>query len=143
LTFDASAEEAAHAHANDESTAGYTCHYDTHNAGPASRYLAAGGIGLTGEGLALAAGAPATAFAATETGFVAEKAQNPPGPHFLNLIDNAHVWAGLAAVTAVSAPAFANVDYELVTPDADDATVGAFGYPLTAACPNGTVVNDS
>lgn len=143
LIFDESAAETARAHASDESAAGYTCHYDAQNAGPASRYLASGGIGLTGEGLALAAGAPATAFANAEAAFVAEKMQNPPGAHFLNLIDGAHVWAGLAAVTDVSAPAFANVDYELVTPDANDAAVGAFGYPVTAACPNGTVVNNS
>ncbi len=143
LTFDESAEEAARAHASDESAAGYTCHYDTRNAGPASRYLAAGGIGLTGEGLAFAAGAPPAAFANTEAGFVAEKTQNPPGAHWVNLIDNAHVWAGLAAVASASAPAFANVDYELVTPNAIDSVVGASGYPVTAGCPNGTVINGS
>ena len=143
LFFDEAVEEAARLHASDESSAGYTCHYDAHNVGPASRYLAAGGIGLTGEALALVAGAPAAAFANAEAAFMAEQTASPPGSHFLNLVDAAHAWAGVAAVVDASAPAFANVDYDLVTPDAIDAVVGASGYPVSAPCPAGTVVNDS
>jgi uncharacterized protein YkwD len=143
LTFDESAEEAARLHASDESANGYTCHYDAHNVGPSSRYLASGGIGLTGEGIALVSGSAAAAFAATEAAFLAEKAASPPGGHYLNLVDPAHAWAGLAAVTDASAPAFANVDYELITPNGVDAVTGASGYPVSAPCPPGTVVNNS
>jgi uncharacterized protein YkwD len=143
LIFDEAAEEAARLHASDESVAGYTCHYDARNVGPSSRYLAAGGIGLTGEALALVAGAPAAAFANAESAFMAEQSATPPGSHFLNLIDGAHQWAGLAAIADASAPAFANVDYELVTPNGADAVVGSSGYPVSAPCPPGTTVNDS
>jgi uncharacterized protein YkwD len=143
LIFDESAEEAARLHANDESSAGYTCHYDTKNVGPSSRYLAAGAIGLTGENLALVSGTGSVAFGYTEAAFLAEKTATPPGGHYLNLVDSAHVWAGLAAVVDESAPAFANVDYELVTPSAADTVVSAYGYGISAPCPTGTVVNNS
>jgi uncharacterized protein YkwD len=143
LIFDESAEEVARLHASDESTVGYTCHYDTHNVGPSSRYLAIGGIGLTGEGLALVSGAAAIAFNLTEGAFLSEKTSNAPGGHYLNLIDAAHIWAGLAAVVDMPAPAFANVDYDLVTPSAVDSIAGSYGYPTSGACPGEIVVNNS
>lgn len=142
LTFDESAEEVARLHASDESALGNTCHYDSHNIGPASRYLALGGIGLTGEGLALVSGPAAQAFGYTEAAFLAEKNQAPPGGHFTNLVDGAHVWAGLAAATFVSSPSFMNVDYEIVTPNNQDQIVGASGY-TNSGCPTGVVVNNS
>jgi uncharacterized protein YkwD len=143
LIFDESAEEAARLHASDESSANYFCHYDTKNVGPSSRYVAIGAIGLTGENLALVSGTGAVAFGYAEAAFLAEKTSNPPGGHYLNLVDGAHLWAGLAAVVDASAPAFANVDYELVTPNAADTVVGAYGYPVSTPCPAGTVVNNS
>jgi uncharacterized protein YkwD len=142
LIFDESAEEAARLHANDESSANYTCHYDTKNVGPSSRYIAAGAIGLTGENLALVSGTGAVAFGYAESAFLAEKMSTPPGGHYLDLVDTAHLWAGLATVVA-SSSTFANVDYELVTPNADDVIVGASGYPVATFCPAGTVVNNS
>jgi uncharacterized protein YkwD len=154
LTIDAVAELVARAHATDEatsSTTGYYCHYDTHNVGPSSRYLAAGGLGLTGEAIALpgsGVSSAAYAFQVAESSILAEKTETPPGGHFLNLIDTAHRWAGLAAVAVPSTNTvftggFYSVDYELVTPDAIDAVVGAAGYPVTSTCPAGTVVNGS
>jgi uncharacterized protein YkwD len=143
LIFDESAEEAARLHASDESSANYVCHYDTKNVGPSSRYVAIGGVGLTGENLALVSGAGAVAFGFAESAFLAENTATPPGGHYLNLVDTAHAWAGLAAVVDASAPAFANVDYELVTPTAVDTVVGAYGYDASTPCPVGTVVNNS
>lgn len=143
LIFDETAEEVARLHAGDEAANAYTCHYDAHDVGPASRYAAAAGLGLTGENLALAAGAPAAAFAAAESAFVAERTQTPPGPHFRNVTDAAHRWAGLAAVPYAAAPAFAAVDQELVTPDAVDGVAGAAGYAADASCPPGIVANGS
>lgn len=144
LIFDESAEEVARLHASDESAVGYTCHYDTHNVGPASRYLAVGGIGLTGEGLALAGGATANSgFQVAEAAFLAEKTESPPGAHYLNVVDVAHLWAGLASVQMVSSPGFWNVDYDFITPDDQDLVVGAAGYTNAGVCPSGTVVNQS
>ena len=144
LTFDESAEDAARTHAADESAAGYTCHYVTKNTGPSSRYLASGGMGLTGEALALVGGADATsAFRVAEGAFIAEKLLVPAGGHALNVLDPSHLWAGVAAVTVLSAPAFYNVDYELVTPSAQSVFVGASGYPIAATCPTGVTVNQS
>jgi uncharacterized protein YkwD len=144
LTFDESAEEVARLHATDESTVGYTCHYDTHNVGPSSRYLAANGIGLTGEGLGFTGATTLTAaFQLIEATFLAEKTLSPPGGHFTNLVDPAHVWAGLAGVEVVASPDFYNVDYDLVTPNGTDAVVGSSGYPTTGVCPGGTIDNNS
>jgi uncharacterized protein YkwD len=142
LSFDESAEEVARLHVSDEVAHQYGCHYDQHNVGPSSRYLAAGGMGLTGEGLGyiLSATTADQGFAGTESGFLAEKTQSPPGGHYANLVDSAHVWAGLAASVATGVT---NVDYELVTPNAQDSVVGASGYPATGVCPAGTVVNNS
>ena len=142
LTFDESAEEVARLHVSDEVAHQYGCHYDRHNVGPSSRYLAAGGMGLTGEGLGyiLSATTVDQGFAGTESGFLAEKTQSPPGGHYANLVDSAHVWAGLAASVATGVT---NVDYELVTANAQDSVVGASGYPATGVCPAGTVVNNS
>jgi uncharacterized protein YkwD len=143
LIFDESAEEAARLHASDESSANYFCHYDTKNVGPSSRYVAAGSIGLTGEALAFVSGTGSVAFGIAEAAFLGEKTSTPPGGHYLNVVDTAHLWAGLAAVDASVPRAFANVDYELVTPNATDTIVGASGYPLSSLCPAGTVVNNS
>jgi uncharacterized protein YkwD len=154
LTFDGVAELVARAHAIDEvtsSTTGYYCHYDTHNTGPSSRYLAAGGLGLTGEGLGMPGSgvtSATSAFQLTESGFLAERTETPPGGHFLNLVDTAHRWAGLAAIavpasSTVFTGGFFAVDYELITPDAVDTAVGAAGYEVTSMCPPGTVLNDS
>jgi uncharacterized protein YkwD len=144
LVADAAAEEIARLHASDESNAAYTCHYDTHNIGPASRYLAIGGLGLTGEGLGLTYGPDAaSAFAANEAAMLAEQSQTPTGGHYVNLIDPSHQWAGIAAIAEPSAAGFFNVDYELVTPNGVSATVGASGYPTTGVCPPGTTNNGS
>ncbi len=142
LIFDESAEEAARLHASDESSANYFCHYDTKNVGPSSRYVVIGAVGLMAESLALVSGTGTLAFGYAEAAFLAEKTQTPPGGHYLNVVDTAHQWAGLAAVNATT-PGFANVDYELVTPNAADTVVGASGYPLSTPCPAGTVVNNS
>jgi uncharacterized protein YkwD len=144
LIFDESAEEVARLHAGDESGQGYTCHYDTKNVGPSSRYLGQSGMGLTGEAIDenVASGA-ASSFQIAEGGFVAEKADSPPGSHYTNLVDSAHQWAGLAAVASVVYGGNYNVDYELVTPSAVDSVVGVSGYTNAGACPAGTIVNDS
>ena len=144
LIIDDSAEEIARLHAADESVAQYTCHYDTHNIGPASRYLATGGLGLTGEGLGLTYGPDAaTAFQANETAFLAEAAATPPGGHYTNLVDISHAWAGLAIVADPFASGFFNIDYELITPNGQSRFVGASGYPVDGLCPAGTAVNNS
>ena len=144
LIADESAEEVARLHASDESANAYTCHYDTHNVGPSSRFLAAGGSGLTGEALALSYGPDATsAFANSLLAFDAEGTQTPPGAHYLNLVDPTHAWLGVAAIAAPSAPGFFNIDDEFVTPDAQSAVVGSSGYPAGSTCPAGTTNNDS
>jgi uncharacterized protein YkwD len=144
LIFDESAEEIARLHAADATARGtFICHYDANNAGPSSRYLAAGGIGLTGESVGIAS-APdaATAFAFVESAFLNEKTAAPPGAHFTNLADPSHRWAGIAA-SGPGALAFNfNVDYELVTPSAQGSSAGASGY-TAAGCPAGIVDNNS
>jgi uncharacterized protein YkwD len=151
LIFDESAEEVARLHATDEVDADYYCHYDTHNVGPSSRYLAIGGIGLTGEAL----GAPGSgmisasqAFSVMEAAVLAEKAQLPPGGHYTNLVDSAHLWAGLAAAAwpindAKYPSGFYAVDYDLITPSAQDTIVGSSGYPVTTGCPVSITDNGS
>jgi hypothetical protein len=154
LIFDATTEAVARAHATDEasrSSGAYYCHYDTRNVGPSSRYLAAGGIGLTGENLAFPGSGVTTATAAfrdAESSFLSEKSAMPPGGHFVNLVDASHVWAGLAAVgvpltDAVFSGGFYAVDYELVSPDPRSSTIASAGYPVAVTCPPGTVVNGS
>jgi uncharacterized protein YkwD len=144
LTFDEQAEEAARLHANDMAAQGYLCHYDTHNVGPASRYLQAGAIGLTGESLEDDIAANATvAFQVAESTFMAEKTQSPPGSHYTNNVDVAHLWAGLAAVPSAVFGGNFVVDYELVTPSGQDAVAGATGYTNAGLCPPGTAVNNS
>ncbi len=144
LTFDESAEEIARLHATDEATAGYSCHYDTHNLGPSSRYLAGGGVGLTGENLGLTYGPdPISALTSTESAFIAERANVPQGGHFLNLVDATHAWAGLAVSAYVSAPGFFEIDQELVTPNGQSNVVGSSGYPNGTSCPAGTTINNS
>ena len=146
LTFDESAEEVARLHASDEATAAYFCHYDTHNVGPSSRYLATGGIGLTGEAISSIVGPSSTSIAFTdaENAFIAEKTQSPVGGHYLNLVDTAHLWAGLAVATVPnSTPTAYDVDYDLITPSAQDTVVGSSGYPIANTCPAGTTDNNS
>jgi uncharacterized protein YkwD len=151
ITFDESAEEVARLHASDEVAADYYCHYDTHNVGPSSRWLQIGGIGLTGEALALPGSTVTTApyaFQVAESQFMSEKTTSPQGAHFLNLVDVAHVWGGLAATAFSNTDAkfpggFFAVDYDLITPSSQDAQVGSSGYPTTGACPAGTTVNNS
>lgn len=143
LIFDASAQEVARLHASDESAQRYTCHYDVRNIGPSSRYLAAGGMGLTGENLGLTYGPDAaSAFQANEDATLAERSTTPAGGHFLNLVDPSHQWAGLAAVAA-SVGGFFNVDDDLVTPNGDSNAVGSSGYPTTGNCPAATIDNES
>jgi hypothetical protein len=145
LAFDEAEEEIARLHASDESSATtYSCHYDTRNVGPSSRYLAGGGVGLTAENLSFdQAGSAIAAFAVAEAAFVGEKTESPPGGHYTNLVDVSHDWAGLAAAQSVEYPGFWNVDYELVTPSAQGAGEGVAGYPISGSCPSGTVVNES
>jgi uncharacterized protein YkwD len=150
LTFDEAAEEVARLHASDMALQQYACHYDQRNVGPSSRFLAVGGIGLTGETIGGSAGTttPAQGFAQIEADVVNEKTQSPPGGHYANLTDVAHQWAGLAAATN---PAWAgtqyagdyDVDYELVTPSAQDSVVASSGYPVASGCPTGTTDNNS
>jgi uncharacterized protein YkwD len=144
LIFDEDEEEVARLHASDEAAQNYTCHYDTKNAGPSSRYLGVGGIGLTGEALVLAgASSAATGLQVAESGFLAEKTQTPPGPHYMTLVDPSHDWAGLAAVQSVAYPGFWEVDYDLGTSTDQGSTGAPSGYPTDATCPTGTVVNQS
>jgi len=141
LTFDESAEEVARLHASDEAARNYYCHYDVRNAGPSSRYLTVGGTGLTGEQLDAPTGTTAVeGFANAEAAFLAEKAESPPGGHYAGLVDSAHTWAGLASI-AISGGF--QVDYELITPNAQDSVVGSSGYPVTSGCPTGTLDNNS
>ena len=144
LIFDEAAEEAARLHAADAVARGtFICHYDANGVGPSSRYLAAGGIGLTGEGVGIANATDATAaFAAVESAFLSEKSASPPGAHFTNLVDPSHRWAGLAAAGPSALTFNFNVDYELVTPSAAGSTGAASGY-TAAGCPAGIVDNNS
>ena len=148
LTFDESAEEVARLHASDEAGQNYYCHYDAKNAGPASRYLASLGLGVTGESLAMpgtGVTSASDAFAVAEQQFLSEKSNVPPGGHYVDLTDVTHRWAGLAAVPAPSDGTFYDVDYELVTPDGVSSQAPT-GYAVTTAlvgCPPGTVVNES
>lgn len=144
LIFDESAEEIARLHAADATARGaFICHYDANNVGPSSRYLAAGGLGLNGEGVGVANAADATsAFAAIESAFLGEKPAAPPGAHFTNLADASHLWAGLAAGGPGVLPFNFNVDYELVTPSAAGSTGGSSGY-TAAGCPPGIIDNNS
>jgi uncharacterized protein YkwD len=144
LIFDESAEDVARLHAADATARGtYICHYDASNVGPSSRYLAAGGIGLGGEGVGIATAADATAaFGSVENAFLSEKTASPPGAHFTNLVDPSHLWAGLAATGPSTLPFDFNVDYELITPSAEGSTGGASGY-ASAGCPPGIVDNNS
>ena len=144
LIFDESAEEVARLHASDATTRGaYICHYDANDVGPSSRYLAVGGIGLTGEGvgIAIATDAP-SAFQLIENGFLSEKTTKPPGGHFTNLMDPTHLWAGLAVSGPSKLPFNFNVDYDLITPSSQGSTGGASGY-TAAGCPSGIVDNNS
>ncbi len=144
LTFDEATEEAARLHASDLVANTYYCHYDTRNAGPSSRFLQVGGVGLTGEGIGGAGGVlnALTGFQQAENTFLAEKSESPPGGHYTNLVDSAHLWAGLGVVASTVPQAYV-VDYELVTPNAVDSVVGSSGYPVTAGCAAGTTDNNS
>jgi uncharacterized protein YkwD len=144
LIFDESAEEVARLHAADASARNtYICHYDANNVGPSSRYLAAGGIGLTGEGVGIATAVNAAgALALIEAGFLSEKTSTPPGGHFTNLVDPTHLWAGLAVSGPNALPFNYNVDYDLITPSAQGSTGGSSGY-TAAGCAAGTIDNGS
>jgi hypothetical protein len=143
LVFDTTAEEIARQHASIESANNYTCHYDAQNVGPTSRYLAAGGSGITGETLALSYGPDvASALQNAESGVLAERTATPVGGHYLNLSDPSHIWAGIAAIAAPSAAGFFNIDEEFVTPNGSSAN-SASGYPTTGSCPPGIVNNGS
>jgi uncharacterized protein YkwD len=143
LAFDTTAEEIARQHASIESANAYTCHYDAQNVGPTSRYLAAGGSGITGETLALSYGPDvASALQNAENGVLAERTTTPAGGHYLNLSDPSHVWAGIAAIAAPSAAGFFNIDEEFVTPNGSSAN-SASGYPTTGSCPPGIINNGS
>ena len=144
LTLDESAQEIARLHGADEAAGNYTCHYDTHNIGPSSRYLAAGGIGLTGENLGLTYGPDAaSAMQSTETAFLAERATTPQGGHFLNLADPTHLWAGIAVTPFTSAPGFFEIDEEFITPNGQSNVVGSSGYEIGSSCTTGTTINNS
>jgi hypothetical protein len=84
-------------------------------------------------------------FQTAETAFMSEKTQTPPGGHYTNNVDVAHLWAGLAVVpySATSMYVGASVDYELVTPSAQDSIVGSSGYIVSPGCPSGTTNNNS
>jgi uncharacterized protein YkwD len=143
LTFDEAAEEAARLHARDEAVNNYECHYDQHNVGPVSRFLNVGGVGLTGEALAALGGASSAlaAFQVAESAFLAEKSENPQGPHYLNLVDSSHAWAGLAAALEATQEAY-EVDYELVSPPSSIDSVVGTGYSLEY-CAAGITANGS
>jgi uncharacterized protein YkwD len=145
LIFDEDEQEVARLHASDEATQNYTCHYDTKDVGPSSRYLAVGGIGLTGEAIE-SGGVDASATAAfqqAESSFVAEKTETPPGGHYLTLVDASHDWAGLAAVPIAAEAGYWEVDYDLGTSTDQDSTGAASGYPIDVLCPPGIIVNSS
>jgi uncharacterized protein YkwD len=144
LTFDESAEEAARLHAGDMGNKNYECHYDLNDIGPASRYLAVGGIGQTGESISGGAQTASASFQYAEQSFMSEKAQTPPGDHYVNNVDVSHLWAGLATgITyySTAAAAFFWVDYELITPSAISSAATA-GY-TNAFCSSGIDVNNS
>jgi len=149
LIFDEAAEEAARLHAYDEANNGYYCHYDLHNVGPSSRFLNVAGLGLTGENLAMPGSGVTSAgqaFAVAEAQFLSEKSAS--GGHYEDLVDGAHVWAGLAAQPNQSLATFYAVDYELTTPDSIDSSVSSSSYevafgPSGASCPMGTTDNGS
>jgi uncharacterized protein YkwD len=138
LTFDESAEEAARIHATDH----LGCHYNLQNVGPSSRYINIGGMGLTGENVGQGAPGLSQAFQNIESQTLAEKTLNPPGGHYTNLVDVAHLWAGLGAVPNPSNPIVIDMDYELVTPSAVDSVVGSSGY-TNAGCPSQIIINNS
>ena len=148
LIFDESTEEVARLHASDATARGaYICHYDANNVGPSSRYLAVGGIGLAGEGVGITNAPDAlTALDGVESAFIGEKTLTPPGAHYTNLVDAGHLWAGLAASGPATLGSNANfnfnVDYDLITPSAQDTVVGSSGY-TAAGCPSGIVDNNS
>ena len=145
LIFDEDEQEVARLHASDESAQGYTCHYDTKNVGPSSRYLAVGGIGLTGEAIESGGidSSAAAAFQQAESSFLAEKTETPPGGHYMTLIDPSHDWAGLAAVPIPASAGYWEVDYDFGTSTDQDSTGAASGYPIDVLCPTGIVVNNS
>jgi uncharacterized protein YkwD len=141
LVFDEIAEETARLHATDETNNNYFCHYDLHNVGPASRYLAASGLGETGENLAATTGATsALGFSYAEDGFLSERSTNPQGGHYLNLIDSTHAWAGLAATVFAGG---VQVDYELISPSGVDPTFAVSGYETGTGCGGFIEVNNS
>ncbi len=148
LIFDESAEEVARLHASDATMRGiYICHYDANNIGPSSRYLAIGGIGLTGESVGITNASDAlTALIGVESAFLSEKLQTPPGAHFANLVDVRHLWVGLGesgpAALGPNANFNFNVDYNFITPSAQDAVGGSSGY-TPSGCANGIVNNGS
>jgi len=136
LIFDESAEEAARLHGSDL----LICHYNAQNIGPSSRYLNVGGIGLTGENVGGGGSTATGAFQSVESATLGEKTLSPPGEHYTNLVDTAHLWAGLAAISLPSVPNGFVVDYELVTPNAQDLIVGSSGY-TNAGCTQFTINN--
>jgi uncharacterized protein YkwD len=143
LIFDESAEEAARLHASDMAAKGYTCHYDSNDVGPASRYLQVGGIGLTGESVEDGIASTASvAFSVADAAFMGEKTQSPPGGHYENNVDPTHTWAGLGAVASAVYGGNYSVDYELVTGSAQDPTAGASGY-TNSGCYSGIAINNS
>lgn len=133
LRFDENAEEAARLHAADEAAQGYFCHYNAQNAGPQTRYLRLGGLGSDGENIGLAAGTPQAAYAFIEAAFLAEGPAG--GPHFANIVDPAHRWAGVAAAGAAQQ----DVDQELISPQAGAPDT----YPAEPTCPTGVTANGS
>jgi uncharacterized protein YkwD len=143
LTLDEAAEEAARLHARDQAQNSYFCHYDQHNVGPVSRYLNLGGVGLTGEANGGSAGTSTAlaAFQQGETDILTEKSENPPGGHYLNLVDSAHAWAGLAAALSTTPNAY-YIDYELISPPTAIDSVVGIGYSLEG-CASGITANGS
>ena len=134
LTFDETAQEVAREHAQDEAANGYSCHYDTKNVGPESRYLRMLGLGSEEENWGLSGGTPQAAYATIMRVMIGE---GPGGGHYDNITGATRQWAGVATATEQSGAV--HTDDELVIPHG---TV-QFLYHASTLCPVGTVDNNS
>jgi len=112
VAFDEHALEAARLHSTDMATQGYGSHWDTTGQQPWFRYANVGGVGFDEENWCAA-----STWQQCEAFFMAEKNQNPPGGHYLNIVDTHHEWVGLWYATYTTGPHLGSVagDQEFVS----------------------------
>ena len=134
LIFDEIAQEVAREHVQDEAAKGYSCHYDTANVGPESRYLRGFGLGSEDENWGVSGGSAQSAYSSIVDLFISE---GPGGAHYDNIVSATRLWAGVS--TALQANGSQHTDDELVIPHG---TV-QYLYPTNNSCPAGTVANNS